>query len=194
MRPKLSPGPGQGLLPRCGGRVAGPSSGAACAAVTGRRQRFVLHGSQIAPIADSARLAIVSAVHAKVRRSAGSGKWPSRVAAGRPAHGPWYLMLSARLFRRVCCPAAPPSMDRRVSKSQRLCQCVSFLADASGFSRNRRLRTPGPPVAGPCPGAVCPGYAQWLVKWEAWAWIPSGLGCLVPPGLCAIRAAWGAVS
>src|SRR6516162_4038210 len=48
MSPKLSPGPGQGLLSRCGGRVAGRSS-AACAAVTGRRQGFVLHGSQIAP-------------------------------------------------------------------------------------------------------------------------------------------------
>jgi len=43
MSPKLSPGPG--LRSRCGGRVAGRSS-AAWAAVTGRRQRFVLHGSK----------------------------------------------------------------------------------------------------------------------------------------------------
>src|SRR5215469_11321641 len=47
MSPKLSPRPGQGLLPRSGRRVAGRST--ACAAVTGRTQRFVLHGSQIAP-------------------------------------------------------------------------------------------------------------------------------------------------
>lgn len=54
MRPKLSPGPGRGPGLRCGGRVAGRSS-AACVAVTGRRQRFVLHGSQIAHIADYLR-------------------------------------------------------------------------------------------------------------------------------------------
>ena len=47
------PGPEPGL--RCGGRVAGRSSGP-CVAVTERRQRFVLHGSHLAPIADSERL------------------------------------------------------------------------------------------------------------------------------------------
>jgi hypothetical protein len=52
--PKTEPRPrARALLSRCGGRVAGRSS-AACTAVTGRRQRFVLHGSQTAPIADYA--------------------------------------------------------------------------------------------------------------------------------------------
>jgi hypothetical protein len=111
---------------------------------------------------------------------------------GRPAHGPWYLMLSARLFRRFCCPAVPPSMDRRVSKSERLCQCVSFLADASGFSRSRRLRTPGPRVAGPLSRCCMPrvramaremrilGMGSFRV-WAAW----SHQGCAVsgPPGV-----------
>src|SRR5215469_6227732 len=47
MSPKLSPGPGQGLPPRYGGRVAERSR--AMRGRNGRRQRFVLHGSQIAP-------------------------------------------------------------------------------------------------------------------------------------------------
>jgi hypothetical protein len=57
--PKTEPRPGaKACCPGCGGRVAGRSS-AACVAVTGRRQRFVVHGSQIAPIADSALSAAV---------------------------------------------------------------------------------------------------------------------------------------
>jgi hypothetical protein len=44
--PKTEPRPrAKALLSRCGGRAVGRSS-AACTAVTGRRQRFALHGSK----------------------------------------------------------------------------------------------------------------------------------------------------
>ena len=64
--PKTEPRLRPGLLSRCGGRVAGRSS-AACAAVTGRR--FVIHGSQIASVADSERPPVVPIARVLARRS-----------------------------------------------------------------------------------------------------------------------------
>src|SRR5262249_56171137 len=86
MSPNLSPRPGQGLLPRSGGQVGGRSS-AACVTVTGRRQRFVLHGSQIAPIADSAPLSAVEWAAITKRRSASSGAAAAGPDAGLDVRG-----------------------------------------------------------------------------------------------------------
>jgi hypothetical protein len=66
------PGPGPGL--RCSGRVAGRSS-AACVVVTGRRQRFVLHGSSVAPIAEYVLPAHSESAEAKGHRIATHGGW-----------------------------------------------------------------------------------------------------------------------
>ena len=78
---KLSPGPGRSL----GSGVAAESldgSSAACVAVTGRRQRFVLHGSQ--NCADSARLARVPSALVATRRLPGLNAWPCRLLCRDP--------------------------------------------------------------------------------------------------------------
>src|SRR5215472_3614318 len=84
--PKLILRRGEGLLPRSGGQVGGRSS-AACVTVTGRGQRFVLHGSQIAPIADSAPLSAVEWAAITKRRSASSGAAAAGPDAGLDVRG-----------------------------------------------------------------------------------------------------------
>src|SRR5215469_5099593 len=111
MSPKLSPGPGQGLPPRCGGRVAGRSR-AACAALTGRSQRFVLpwfpNRAERRIGMSTSQIGILQSQHADhafcaspvtredtedvgVRRAAAVGRvcerFPSRVDGANPNYG-----------------------------------------------------------------------------------------------------------